>query len=41
MAEQSPLRGRRIAEVLATSTGGVGTHLRSVVPAVAAAGAAV
>jgi glycosyltransferase involved in cell wall biosynthesis len=34
-----PLAGRRIAEVLATSTGGVGTHVRSVLPALAAAGA--
>ena len=31
--------GRRVAEVLATSTGGVGTHVRAVVPAVVAAGA--
>ena len=37
----SPLRGRRIVEVLATSTGGVGTHVRSIVPALRAAGAAV
>ena len=29
MPEERPLAGRRIAEVLATSTGGVGTHLRS------------
>ncbi|MGY1714902.1 glycosyltransferase family 4 protein [Geodermatophilus sp. SYSU D01106] len=36
-----PLAGRRVAEVLATSTGGVGTHLRSVLPALAGAGAAV
>jgi glycosyltransferase involved in cell wall biosynthesis len=36
-----PLDGRRVAEVLATSTGGVGTHLRSVLPALAAAGAGV
>ncbi len=34
-----PLAGRRIATVLATSTGGVGTHVRSVLPALAAAGA--
>ncbi|SNS34174.1 Glycosyltransferase involved in cell wall bisynthesis [Geodermatophilus saharensis] len=40
MAERE-LAGRRIAEVLATSTGGVGTHLRSVLPALAGAGAAV
>jgi glycosyltransferase involved in cell wall biosynthesis len=30
-----------VAEVLATSTGGVGTHVRSVLPALAAAGASV
>ena len=36
-----PLSGRRVAQVLATSTGGVGTHLRSVLPAVLRAGAAV
>ncbi|SDX98024.1 Glycosyltransferase involved in cell wall bisynthesis [Modestobacter sp. DSM 44400] len=43
MAEQQerPLAGRRVAEVLATSTGGVGTHLRSVLPSLGAAGAAV
>ncbi len=41
MAESGALAGRRIAEVLATSTGGVGTHLRSVLPALAEAGAAV
>jgi hypothetical protein len=35
------LADRRIAEVLATSTGGVGTHLRSVLAALAGAGAAV
>jgi glycosyltransferase involved in cell wall biosynthesis len=34
-----PLRGRRITEVLATSTGGVGTHLRSVLAPVRDAGA--
>ncbi|MGY1691332.1 glycosyltransferase family 4 protein [Geodermatophilus sp. SYSU D01105] len=33
------LAGRRVAEVLATSTGGVGTHVRSVLPALLAAGA--
>ncbi len=38
---QAPLAGRRVAEVLATSTGGVGTHLRSVLPALLAAGAGV
>jgi glycosyltransferase involved in cell wall biosynthesis len=36
-----PLSGRRIAEVLATSTGGVGTHVRSVLPALIEAGAEV
>ncbi|UOY02646.1 glycosyltransferase family 4 protein [Blastococcus sp. PRF04-17] len=41
MAEQLPLRGRRIVEVLATSAGGVGTHVRSLVPVVRAAGATV
>jgi glycosyltransferase involved in cell wall biosynthesis len=34
-----PLAGRRIATVLATSTGGVGTHVRSVLPALLEAGA--
>ncbi|MCZ2849672.1 glycosyltransferase family 4 protein [Modestobacter sp. VKM Ac-2978] len=41
MSEQPLLTGRRIAEVLATSTGGVGTHLRSVLSALARSGAAV
>ena len=41
MAEERSLAGRRVTEVLATSTGGVGIHLRSVLPAVAAAGAQV
>ncbi|MCZ2840110.1 glycosyltransferase family 4 protein [Modestobacter sp. VKM Ac-2985] len=41
MSEQPLLTGRRIAEVLATSTGGVGTHLRSVLSALAGSGAAV
>ena len=41
MTERSPLRGRRIAEVLATSAGGVGSHVRTIVPAVRAAGATV
>ncbi|SDD20615.1 Glycosyltransferase involved in cell wall bisynthesis [Geodermatophilus telluris] len=41
LAGTAPLAGRRVAEVLATSTGGVGTHLRSVLPALAGAGAAV
>ena len=39
MAERLPLQGRRVAEVLATSTGGVGTHVRAVLRALAAAGA--
>jgi glycosyltransferase involved in cell wall biosynthesis len=38
VAEQ-PLHGRRVTEVLATSTGGVGTHVRSVLPQLRAAGA--
>lgn len=41
MAEGSPLQGRRIAEVLATSAGGVGSHVRSLLPALRAAGASV
>jgi glycosyltransferase involved in cell wall biosynthesis len=41
VAESSPLHGRSIVEVLATSAGGVGTHVRSIVPAVRAAGATV
>jgi glycosyltransferase involved in cell wall biosynthesis len=36
-----PLADRRIAEVLATSTGGVGTHVRSLLAPLAGAGAAV
>jgi len=36
-----PLAGRRIAEVLATSTGGVGTHLRSLLTPLGRAGALV
>jgi glycosyltransferase involved in cell wall biosynthesis len=40
-APESPLAGRAIAEVLATSTGGVGTHVRSVLPWLGAAGASV
>lgn len=35
------LAGRRIAQVLASSTGGVGTHLRTLLPGLQAAGAAV
>jgi glycosyltransferase involved in cell wall biosynthesis len=41
VTEQSPLHGRRVAEVLATSAGGVGSHVRMIVPAVRAAGAGV
>ena len=41
MTEASPLRGRRVVEVLATSAGGVGTHVRTIVPAISAAGASV
>ncbi|MGY1815745.1 glycosyltransferase family 4 protein [Blastococcus sp. SYSU D00820] len=41
MAEGEPLAGRRVVEVLATSAGGVGAHVRSVVPALRAAGATV
>jgi glycosyltransferase involved in cell wall biosynthesis len=36
-----PLRGRTVTEVLATSTGGVGTHVRSLLPTLLAAGATV
>jgi glycosyltransferase involved in cell wall biosynthesis len=39
VTEPAPLRGRRIAEVLATSAGGVGRHVVTLVPEVAAAGA--
>ena len=41
MTDPAPLRGRRIVEVLATSAGGVGRHVRTLVPAVSAAGATV
>lgn len=41
MAEGTPLQGRRIAEVLATSAGGVGSHVRSLLPALWSAGATV
>jgi glycosyltransferase involved in cell wall biosynthesis len=41
VTEASPLRGRRVVEVLATSAGGVGTHVRTIVPAITAAGASV
>jgi glycosyltransferase involved in cell wall biosynthesis len=36
-----PLRGRHLTQVLATSTGGVGTHVRSLLPTLLAAGATV
>lgn len=39
--EQTPLAGRHVTEVLATSTGGVGTHVRSILAPLRAAGAAV
>jgi glycosyltransferase involved in cell wall biosynthesis len=41
VTERAPLHGRRIVEVLATSAGGVGTHVRSILPTLIAAGAAV
>jgi glycosyltransferase involved in cell wall biosynthesis len=41
VTEASPLRARRVVEVLATSAGGVGTHVRTIVPAITAAGARV
>ena len=36
MAERLPLQGRRVVEVLATSTGGVGTDVRPVLAALVA-----
>ena len=39
MAERPPLAGRRVVEVLATSAGGVGTHVRALLPALREAGA--
>jgi glycosyltransferase involved in cell wall biosynthesis len=39
VTERSPLQGRRVVEVLATSAGGVGSHIRTIVPAIRAAGA--
>ena len=39
MTERPPLHGRRIVEVLATSAGGVGRHVKTLVPELAAAGA--
>jgi glycosyltransferase involved in cell wall biosynthesis len=41
VTEPSPLHGRRIVEVLATSAGGVGSHVRTIVPAIRGAGATV
>jgi glycosyltransferase involved in cell wall biosynthesis len=41
VAEPFPLAGRRIVEVLATSAGGVGTHVRSLIPVLRNAGASV
>ncbi|WP_324277645.1 glycosyltransferase family 4 protein [Blastococcus brunescens] len=41
MTERSPLHGRHVVEVLATSAGGVGSHIRTIVPAIRAAGASV
>jgi glycosyltransferase involved in cell wall biosynthesis len=41
VTERSPLQGRRVVEVLATSAGGVGSHIRTIVPAIRAAGATV
>ena len=39
VADVPPLSGRSIAEALATSAGGVGAHIRSLLPALTAAGA--
>ena len=39
MAERPPLAGRRVVEVLATSAGGVGTHVRALLPTLREAGA--
>jgi glycosyltransferase involved in cell wall biosynthesis len=39
--EATPLAGRRIVEVLATSAGGVGTHVRSLIAPLRTAGASV
>ncbi|MGY1802162.1 glycosyltransferase family 4 protein [Blastococcus sp. SYSU D00922] len=41
MTERPPLHGRRIVEALATSAGGVGSHIRTIVPAIRDAGATV
>lgn len=40
-SSERPLVGRRIVQVLGTSTGGVGTHIRAIVPGLQAAGATV
>jgi glycosyltransferase involved in cell wall biosynthesis len=39
VAERPPLAGRRVVEVLATSAGGVGTHVRALLPTLREAGA--
>jgi glycosyltransferase involved in cell wall biosynthesis len=39
VAERPPLAGRRVVEVLATSAGGVGTHVRALIPTLREAGA--
>jgi glycosyltransferase involved in cell wall biosynthesis len=39
--DEAPLSGRHVSEVLATSTGGVGTHVRSILAPLQAAGARV
>jgi glycosyltransferase involved in cell wall biosynthesis len=39
VAERPPLAGRRVVEVLATSAGGVGTHVRALLPVLREAGA--
>jgi glycosyltransferase involved in cell wall biosynthesis len=41
VTDPAPLRGRRVVEVLATSAGGVGSHIRSLIPTVRDAGATV
>jgi glycosyltransferase involved in cell wall biosynthesis len=41
VADTPPLAGRSLAEALATSAGGVGAHIRSLLPALTAAGAEV
>jgi len=40
-SSEQGLTGRRIVQVLATSTGGVGTHVRAILPGLTAAGATV